>query len=482
MQTEAKVGFAVMIAAVLLIALIGRVERWATSDQKGTRLKVRFDNVAGLETKSQVLVAGVRVGEVEAISLENDKADVTVRLFPGVQIHQGAKATIRSTGLLGEKFLELLPGDVQEAVLGEGAYVPQAENGGDLNVLLGELSAIATDIRSVTRSFKEAVGDEEGRRQLQEILVNIHDFTAALKKEGPSILARLNEIFDRIESGTGTLGKLVNQPEMYDDLQASVAELREVMAKVNRGEGTLGKLVQNPGLYDELEQAASGVREITEKATKGEGSIARLLNKGDTLDAIESAAEGIGGMGARAARMKLYVTFHNEFGFDRSESKGYFELRLRPRENYGYLVGVTDDPLGRTKLVTTTITPPGTTTEELRTDHRLKVSAMFERAFGDFSIHGGLMESSAGAGFAYRLFRWMSLGLDAWDFNSNQVEHDDPHLKVAGRIHLGRYIFVQGGMDNFLNPRYDTPFMGAGLTFEDDDLKYLLGTAASALR
>ncbi|MFQ5510044.1 MAG: MlaD family protein, partial [Leptospirillia bacterium] len=111
MQTEAKVGFAVILAAIMLVTMLGKVERWTSSTESGTRILTRFNTVAGLEVKSAVQVAGVTVGQVESINLENGMADVEVLLFPGVNIYRGAKATIRSTGLLGDKYMEILSGD-----------------------------------------------------------------------------------------------------------------------------------------------------------------------------------------------------------------------------------------------------------------------------------------------------------------------------------------------------------------------------------
>ena len=98
-QTEAKVGLAVIVAAALLILFLGRVERWTAGEQQGMRVKAKFDNVAGLEIKSAVQIAGVRVGEVEAIGLEDSHALVTIRLLPKVTLYQGAKASVRASGL-----------------------------------------------------------------------------------------------------------------------------------------------------------------------------------------------------------------------------------------------------------------------------------------------------------------------------------------------------------------------------------------------
>jgi phospholipid/cholesterol/gamma-HCH transport system substrate-binding protein len=483
-QTEAKVGIAVILGAALLILLLGRVERWTAGDQQGTRIQARFDSVAGLELKSPVEVAGVKVGEVESIELAQGQALVTIRLLPEAKVYQGSQAAIRATGLLGEKYLELLPGDPSGPVLREGAMVPQVGGSADLDRLISHLNAIGEDLRTVTASLRGALGTDEGQQQLIDIVANTRDFTAALKERGPEIMDHLNAILAKVDTGEGTVGRLVNDPGLYEQLDAALSDVKRVMAQVSAGEGTLGKLINDPGLYERLDNAAAGVEEITRKMNAGEGTIGRLLTDDSTVESINDAAATFGELGGRVRRLKTYITFRNEFQFDTDDTKTYFALRLTPRERRSYILEVADDPRGKVTESTTTVTTGGTTTTTtaLTNRRRFVISAMFAQRLGrDFEVRGGLMESTGGVGASYEPIRHVSMLLDAWDFNSVRPRHDSPHVKATARYRLGPYFFVQGGMDNILNGDYQTPFVGAALTFEDEDLKYLLGSAASAL-
>lgn len=484
MQTEVKVGFAVLLAAALLTVLLGRVGNFSRPDQEGTRLTVRFDNVAGLALKSPVQVAGVRVGEVARIVLTGGMAEVDLLLYPGIEVYAGAEAAIRATGLLGEKYLELVPGSPTGTRLASGDEVPQMEGGGDLDRLIGQLNRIAVDIREVATSVRELVAGDPGRSQLKEILANIHDFTETLNRRGPDILQRLDEIVARVDQGTGTLGKLVNDPAMYDELQLVVADLRTFVNQVNDSDGTVGRLIKDPTLYNRLNDAAEGVQGITTRLAEGQGSIGRLLTDDSTIESFNNALESVSQIGARITTLKTHVQFRTEYQTATSDNKGYFQVRLTPREGHSYVIEVADDPLGRVKQTTTTTVTGGGTTSATRfvSDRKLLVSALFDRRFGKFGVRGGLMESTAGGGVDYHLNDQITLLADLWDFNSARAGHDSPHLKLSARYRVGDYFFVQAGMDNLFNRDFDTPFVGGGLTFEDDDLKYLLGTAASAIK
>jgi len=483
-QTEAKVGIAVIVGALLLVLLLGRVERWTAGEQNGTHIQARFDTVAGLEVKSPVEVAGVQVGEVESIQLAEGQALVSIRLLPGALVYHGSKATIKATGLLGEKYLELTPGDPSQGPIKSGESVPQRAGSADLDRLIANLNDISDDIRAVSKSLQGALGTPEGERNIAEIVANTRDFTAALKDKGPELMDRLNAIFAKIQSGEGTIGRLVNDPKLYDDLEATLVDVKDLMNKVGEGEGTLGKLINDPTLYDRLEKAAGGVEEITRKVSSGEGTLGKLLTDDTTVNNLNKAVESFSELGSRVDRLKTFITFRNEFQTDTSDSKGYFTLRLQPRERRAYIVEVSDDPRGKVSETTLDVTTGGTTTTSttLKTERRLTLSAMFaQRLAKDFEVYGGLMENTAGVGVGYEAVRHVNLLFDAWDFNSVRPQHDSPHLKATARFRLGDYLFVQGGMDDFLNSDYASPFVGAGLTFEDEDLKYLLGTAASAL-
>ncbi|MFQ5509872.1 MAG: hypothetical protein ACE5FN_11145, partial [Leptospirillia bacterium] len=360
--------------------------------------------------------------------------------------------------------------------------IPQLAGGGDLDQLISEFGLIAADIRAVSGALRNAVGTAEGEAQLKTILGSVSSFTTALSDEGPSILKRLNLILTRVEEGTGTIGKLVNDPSAYESLQTALAQLKDVVAKVNRGEGTLGKLVQDPELYERLEGAASGVEEFTRQATHGDGTIGRLMSDDGTVENLNAAMESFSKMGSRIQKTRLDLGFRNEFQLSTDENKGYFWLELTPQTRRSYVVALVDDPQGKVRWSRTVIsgTTPSTA-EELRTDRKLLVSALIKQRFGKAEVHGGLMEGRAGIGAGYTPVETVSLLVDAWDFDSVRANHDEAHLKVTARLAMGDYIFLQGGMDNFLNSSFDTPFVGAGLSFEDDDLKYLLGSVAAAL-
>src|SRR4249920_3223684 len=110
MNQALRVGI-FMTACLLVIGyMILRIEDISLFGRKGPTIDIVFDSVAGLDDKAAVRIAGVRVGRVDGISLSGTEALVTVRLDQPVRLTEGTTASISSVSLLGEKYVELIPG------------------------------------------------------------------------------------------------------------------------------------------------------------------------------------------------------------------------------------------------------------------------------------------------------------------------------------------------------------------------------------
>ncbi len=102
----------------------------------GYKVHVTFDNISGLKNGAAVEVAGVDVGRVESIRLSpNDRAAVTLRLEPGLKLHDDAIVSIRTKGIIGDKFVKLSPGS-SEKLIPPGGTIRDTESAIDLEELI----------------------------------------------------------------------------------------------------------------------------------------------------------------------------------------------------------------------------------------------------------------------------------------------------------------------------------------------------------
>jgi phospholipid/cholesterol/gamma-HCH transport system substrate-binding protein len=168
------------------------------------------------------------------------------------------------------------------------------------------------------------------------------------------------------------------------------------------------------------------------------------------------------------------MEFGTEYNTEDAEWKGRFNLTLMPERDKYYILGVVSDPVGSVETTDTTINGVTTREEEVKT--RIEFTAQFAKRFEDFALRIGMMESTFGFGADYFFNDDKGrLKIDMWDFDNDEVDADESHLKIGIDYRVFKYLFVIGGIDNLLNSNRRGIYVGGGLKFEDEDFKYLFG-------
>lgn len=134
---ELVVGVFVMagLACLAYLAIhLGKMEVLGT----GYHVVATFDNVSGLKKGAAVEIAGVQVGRVESIQLSSsDRAQVTLRLDAGLKLHDDAIASVRTKGIIGDKFVKISPGGSEKLIV-QGGKIRDTESTIDLEELISQ--------------------------------------------------------------------------------------------------------------------------------------------------------------------------------------------------------------------------------------------------------------------------------------------------------------------------------------------------------
>jgi phospholipid/cholesterol/gamma-HCH transport system substrate-binding protein len=159
------------------------------------------------------------------------------------------------------------------------------------------------------------------------------------------------------------------------------------------------------------------------------------------------------------------------------ESQNYATLELKPRPDTYYILEVTSDPFGKYTRTETTSTPPGGTVVTENYEDKFKFSIEFAKRWGNLALRLGIIESTGGVAADFFAFDdRLKFSLDSWNYNSKEPGNENAHLKATANYSLSKILFVNAGYDNALNPKRAAPFVGFGLRFDDEDLKYLMGS------
>jgi phospholipid/cholesterol/gamma-HCH transport system substrate-binding protein len=453
--------------------------------KKGYTLDVVFDNSAGLDRDASVQIAGVEVGRVESISLKDGKALVRLRIAPNVKLEKDAIASIKTHGILGDKYVELYPGTRGEAYLTAGEQISRTERQTDIDRMLNQLSLIAEDVRGVTSSLNRVLAGQEGEEAISSILTNTRDLTRNLNNVVVSNEAALRAALENTRELTSNLNRVVTQndekvEQVMDtlrtasrEMEKTFAALSEITGGVNRGEGTLGQLVKDKSTAEKLNKTLDSLEEVTQKINEGRGSIGKLINDDETVRNINEGLTGLNRYVNKAEQFRTFLGYRGEYLFDKSNAKSYIDLRIQPKEDKFYIVGVVSDPRGRRTTKDATVNGVTTRTEEWDRDGIL-FNAQIGKRYKDIALRGGLLESTGGAGIdCFALNDKLKLSFEAFDFGRDRRAH----LKAGGEYQIFKHLYLSAGWDDFISDQDNRSIYGGfSIRFEDDDLKYLLTT------
>jgi phospholipid/cholesterol/gamma-HCH transport system substrate-binding protein len=280
MGTETKVGIFVLLGIIVLVFMTATVGKFRLGKEAGYRVYVLFDSAAGVDRNSPVRIAGVHVGTVERVSLEGGKAKVALRLPPDVRVHKDAKGYLRAEGLLGEKYIDIVPGSEEMPRLGDEGVIQQGAPTVTIDRVFAQLSGIGEDFAGVLRPLGNMLKgiDPEKVRNMTSNLEAFSRDLPDLAADTNEMLANLREISARLERGEGTLGKLLSDEELYRDAKDTVLVFREMAEKVQKGEGTLGKLLTDDEAYQEATKTLVAWGDVAEKIQRGEGTLGKLIS------------------------------------------------------------------------------------------------------------------------------------------------------------------------------------------------------------
>ncbi len=308
---ETRLGIFValaVIAAVLILEIVGGPLLF----QSGYRLRAMFNTVQDLKPGDAVKIAGVQVGRVEKIGLDetNNKVMVIMKLRKKVEgnpvrVHTDSVATIKFTGLMGQNFVSIDFGTRNAPIATDGAVLATAEQP-DLSAMMAKIDDVATGVQSLTRSFTGV--------KIDQLLGPLINFVQDAKGPLTTTISNFQAISTEIAQGKGTVGKLIYDDTLYnsamkavgdlqetgDEIKATVTDARKVVAQVTAGHGTVGKLLYDESLYNETTESMSNLKEILQKINQGQGSVGKIINDEDlyknaklTLQKLDKATEGL---------------------------------------------------------------------------------------------------------------------------------------------------------------------------------------------
>jgi phospholipid/cholesterol/gamma-HCH transport system substrate-binding protein len=305
---------ALALLAVLIFLMTGAENPF---EEKATLYTYMLDSAAMTEG-SGVRLNGILIGKVTRIEITGDKDnDKAIRMTMAVekkslnQIPDDSIIGFSAENVLGSKFLNIRRGTSGKPVRNGGTLKARDEK--DFLEVVQSAMPLLESLQSILARIDKVVAQvESGRGSIGKLL-----YDEQLYSRVNTALGDIQAVTSAVREGKGTIGHLLYDERLYDDLRQTLTRVDALAAGLEKGEGTAGKLLKDPALYDELRKSSTEIRTLVAGLNAGQGTAGKLLKDPvlhdrlvATLDRVNSTIDrvnsGQGTLGQLMTNPALY--------------------------------------------------------------------------------------------------------------------------------------------------------------------------------
>lgn len=274
-RDEVMVGLLLLIAVVTAIGGTIWIARGGLS--RNYSMTARFPWGAGLKQGQQVLLAGVAVGFVDDVQLDpNGTIQVSMKIQQKYRIPKGSTATVEANGIFGDQLVALRPVLGAKDFMSPGDSIPTGKPSPGTAELLGKGDSIATDVRALTGKVRSEFVEGGGLADMHKTIADLTKLVAQLGKVASDQSAQLTKTQEALRHTIAAIDSAkidstlknvrsttANFEQLSRELKETNAQVQATLNKVNSGNGTVGKLMNDPAVYNRLDQLLLRVDSLT---------------------------------------------------------------------------------------------------------------------------------------------------------------------------------------------------------------------------
>lgn len=300
---QLRVGLLVLVSLTIFAVLIFFMTGESFFATKYT-LRIYMDNAGGLKKGDPVRLAGIDVGNVDQIRVSGSQdpqraVEVLVRVLRRYQgeIRGDSEVTLESEGLLGQRFLDITRGSPKLPSLTAGAEV-KFKSRPDLGDVVASSATVMTNLnRMITSASRTMEQVESGKGTIGKLI-----YDESLYARADATVREAQKLVGNAASGQGSLGKLLVSDEIYDRVNSSVGKIDQIVEDVRGGKGTLGKLVYDKAIYDQAHQMVTRANNLVGEVEAGKGTLGRFIKDEALAQRASSAVEKLDSVAGRLDR------------------------------------------------------------------------------------------------------------------------------------------------------------------------------------
>lgn len=274
---EAKLGMVFLLAIIIFVWGLFYLKEWRVTGDTYL-VDVRLSSAVGVKSSDPILVGGVRIGKVEAVTLDDMSPIVTLRVDEPFKIPEDSQVEVISRSVMGEKSINIRKG-VSTVMVPPGGTIEGTAAPG-ISDMFTQVDSVTVNMRNLLKNANILL-DPERDKSIKSSLAGVHDLTIelqeTLKRESGQInrvvanmdslvsnvrdlseteRSKVTSTLDNLESTSGRLSTIM------DELQRTSTALGNILTRLDRGEGTIGRLLQDERLYEDAVRVAGKMDQL----------------------------------------------------------------------------------------------------------------------------------------------------------------------------------------------------------------------------
>ncbi len=289
--SQLRVGLTVVFASITLAVLLFLMSGTTGLFSKRMTLVSYFDNASGLRLGAPVRLSGVDIGNVAKILIVHDKdkqitpVQVVMKVSTkySFDLRRDSETSLDTAGVLGETYLDINSSQAIGPPAQDGDTLPTHLHPDFNEVVRSSQSTLQNMDALLKRADRILAFAESGKGSLGKLI-----YDPRLYDQISQTVTEFKQVVDEIAKGQGSLGQLINRSDAYDKFVATLDKMNAVADDLQAGKGTAGKFLKDPTLYNNANDTVANFKKVSEDINGGKGTLGRLTKDEELADRINT--------------------------------------------------------------------------------------------------------------------------------------------------------------------------------------------------
>jgi phospholipid/cholesterol/gamma-HCH transport system substrate-binding protein len=292
--SQLRVGLTVVFAMItlgVLILLMSGTGGWFT---KKIVLKSYFDNASGLRNGAPVRLSGVDIGNVTDIRVVSNQpvtpVEVTMKVNTkyGFALRKDSVTSLSTAGVLGETYVDIDSGQAKGPAAQNYDVLPTRDHPDFNDVVRASQGTLQNMDALLKRLDRILAFVESGQGSIGKLI-----YDPTLYDKFAATINDFQGVVDEVKNGKGSIGQLIASNDAYNKAMDSLNKLNAIIDELQQGKGSAGKFLKDPSLYNNANQTIASVKQMTDDLNAGKGPAGKLLKDQEFADKLQTTMNNL---------------------------------------------------------------------------------------------------------------------------------------------------------------------------------------------